>query len=153
MPFNTPNGTRGGRQPKSNAFYRWFQNRMVSKVRRKGAKMRGGELLVLTTVGAKTGQERATPVMWFPDGDSRLIVASAAGAARNPSWYYNLAAQPDRVTIEVAGEKQAVTAQQLDGEERARAWEQVTATSPGFLKYETKTDRQMPIIRLTPTHP
>jgi deazaflavin-dependent oxidoreductase (nitroreductase family) len=106
---------------------------------------------VLTTVGAKTGEERATPVVWFPDGDSRLIVASAAGAARNPSWYYNLAAHPDRVAIEVAGEKQAVTAEQLEGDDRADAWERITAASPGFRKYETKTDREMPVIRLTPT--
>jgi deazaflavin-dependent oxidoreductase (nitroreductase family) len=150
--FDTPNGTRGARQPKNNGFYRLFQNRMIKKVRSKGARMRGGELLVLTTMGAKTGQERANPVMWFPaEGDGRLIVASAAGAARNPSWYYNLAAHPDRVTIEVAGEKQTVTAQQLEGDERARAWAQITATSPGFLKYESKTDRQIPVIRLTPT--
>jgi deazaflavin-dependent oxidoreductase (nitroreductase family) len=151
--FDTPNGTRGGRQPRANAVYSWFQNRMIKKVRTKGAKMRGGELLVLNTVGRKTGQERAAPVMWFPDGDSRLIAASAAGATGNPSWYYNLAAHPDQISIEVAGQKQAVTAQQLEGEDRARAWEQITATSPGFLKYESKTDRVIPVIRLTPTSP
>lgn len=151
MSFDTPNGTRGGRQPKANAFYAWFQKRMVNKVRRKGAKMRGQDLLVLTTVGAKSGEERSTPVMWFPDqGESRLIVASAAGAARNPAWYYNIAAHPDRVWFEDAGDKRSVTAEQLEGDDRARAWKQITSTSPGFSKYETKTDREMPVIRLTP---
>lgn len=153
MSFDTPNGTRGGRQPRANAFYLWFQNRMVNRVRRKGMKMRGGELLVLNTVGAKTGEARANPVAWFPDeGQSRLIVASAAGAANNPAWYYNIAAHPDRVFIERAGEKQQVTAEQLEGEDRARAWKQITAAGPGFRKYETKTDREIPVIRLTPAH-
>jgi deazaflavin-dependent oxidoreductase (nitroreductase family) len=149
--FDTPNGTRGGRQPRANLFYRSFQRWMVNRVRRKQVKMRGGDLLVLTTIGRKTGEERANPVAWFPDeGDSRLIVASAAGATNNPAWYYNIAAHPDRIFIELAGTKQAVTAEQLEGEARDRAWKQITAAGPGFRKYETKTDRELPVIRLTP---
>jgi deazaflavin-dependent oxidoreductase (nitroreductase family) len=82
----------------------------------------GFNALVLTTIGRKNGVERQTPVGWFPgQDDSWLIVASAAGAARNPAWYHNLAAHPDQVWIETAGRKAAVTAEQLHGAERDEA--------------------------------
>src|SRR5690349_8238427 len=152
MSFDTTAGTRGGKLPKGGGLYGWFQKRMVGRIRRKGVKMRGQELLVLTTIGAKSGEARSTPVMFFPEDDgSRLIVASANGAARNPAWYHNIAAHPDRVRIEVAGEQQSVTATQLDGEDRARAWAAIKAASSGFAGYESKTDREIPVIRLTPT--
>src|SRR6266498_2498821 len=76
----------------------------------------GMNALVLTTIGRKSGVERQTPVGRFPGQDgSWLIVASAAGAAGHPAWYYNLAAHPDQVWIEMAGRKVAVTAEQLHG--------------------------------------
>jgi deazaflavin-dependent oxidoreductase (nitroreductase family) len=80
--------------------------------------------------------------------DSWLIVASAAGAARNPAWYYNLAAHPDRVWIELPGGRVAVTAEQLGGVERDQAWRQITAAVPRFAAYQQATDRELPIIRL-----
>jgi deazaflavin-dependent oxidoreductase (nitroreductase family) len=127
---------------------RWILNR----IRRKGkAPGLGFDALVLTTIGRKSGVERQTPVGWFPsEDDSRLIVASAAGAARNPAWYYNLAAHPDQVWIETPGGKVAVTAEQLHGAEREEAWRQITAAAPGFAKYQQATDRELPIIRLVP---
>ena len=77
--------------------------------------------LVLTTVGAKSGAPRHTPVAYFPDGpDSWLIVASAAGAAEKPDWYYNLRAHPDDVQIQLAGRSYAVCAEQLKGAARRR---------------------------------
>ncbi|MGH3392763.1 MAG: nitroreductase/quinone reductase family protein, partial [Actinomadura sp.] len=94
------------------------------RLRRKGGKFMGFNALVLTTIGRKSGLERTTPVGWFPGKDgSRLIVASAAGAAGNPAWYYNIAAHPDKVQIEVEGSKVAVVAEQLHGAERKEAWE------------------------------
>jgi deazaflavin-dependent oxidoreductase (nitroreductase family) len=77
-------------------------------------------------------------------------VASAAGAARNPAWYHNLAAHPDQVQIEVGGHKIAVTAEELHGAERDEAWRQITATAPRFAQYQQKTDRELPVIRLMP---
>lgn len=154
MSFDTPDGTRGARQPTSNAVYRWLQKRQMSKLRRKGGKVTGQQGLVLTTVGHKSGQQRSTPVMWFPGDDgSRLIVASAAGAARNPAWYRNIAAHPDQVTVELAGHTEPVEPVQLAGAERDRAWQKITAASPRFAKYQDKTDRQLPVIRLIPTTP
>ena len=117
MSFDTTAGTRGGRQPAG--FAARLSNKVIAgRVRKGGAKFLGFNALVLTTVGRKTGAERTTPVGWFPGPDgSWLIVASAAGAAGNPAWYYNLAAHPDQVQIEVEGRKVPVTAEQLHGTE------------------------------------
>jgi deazaflavin-dependent oxidoreductase (nitroreductase family) len=149
MGFDTIAGTRGARQP-SGPFFRWLNKVMARRLRRKGGgKMMGFNALVLTTIGARSGAERATPVGWFPGRDgSWLIVASAAGAVRNPAWYYNIAAHPDKVQIEVEGRTIPVTAEQLHGAERDEAWQQITSAAPRFAQYEHKTDRELPIIRL-----
>jgi len=150
MSFDTAAGTRGGRQPGGFAF-RLGNKVMAGRIRKGGAKFLGFNALVLTTVGRKTGAERVTPVGYFPGPDgSWLIVASAAGAQGNPAWYYNLAAHPDQVQIEVDGQKFAVTAEQLHGTDREQAWQQIVAAAPRFAGYQQKTDRQIPVIRLTP---
>jgi deazaflavin-dependent oxidoreductase (nitroreductase family) len=147
MAFDTPNGTRGSRQPGRNRFERWANQRMADRIRRKGLRGR----LVLVTVGKKSGLERMTPVQWFPGGgDAKLIVASAAGGPRNPAWYHNLAANPDRARIEFARRRIDVTAEQLHGAERDEAWRQITTRSRGFARYEKTTDREIPVIRLIP---
>jgi deazaflavin-dependent oxidoreductase (nitroreductase family) len=115
-----------------------------------GSKMGGRPLLYLTTVGAKSGQRRTAVVMPFPDGDDAwLIVASRGGTADHPSWFYNLVKHPDEVDIEVDGRKTAVTPRTLTGAERATAWERITRERPNFAGYEKKTDREIPVIRLT----
>jgi deazaflavin-dependent oxidoreductase (nitroreductase family) len=126
--------------------------RIISRIRRKGKMpVLGFDALVLTTIGRMSGLERQTPVGRFPGPDgSWLIVASANGAARNPAWYYNLAAHPDQVWIELPGRKTAVTAEQLHGVERDQAWQQITAAVPRFAAYQRDTDRELPVIRLVP---
>jgi deazaflavin-dependent oxidoreductase (nitroreductase family) len=148
--FDTSNGTRGARQPGGKVML-WMNKLMTKRVRRTG-RGPGFNALVLSTVGRKTGAARETPVGWFPGNDgSYLIVASAAGAPRNPAWYYNLAAHPDRVQIETGdGRKIPVTAHELHGPERDEAWRQIITTAPRFAGYQDKTDRQIPVIRLTP---
>ena len=123
MSFDTTNGTRGGRQPKG-AFLKWTNKVMSGRIARKGkAPGMGFDALVLVTVGAKSGEERRIPLGWFPGKDgSWLVVAAAAGAPKNPAWYYNLAAHPDRVSIEVPGGPIPVRAEQLHGAERDEAW-------------------------------
>lgn len=150
MAFDTPNGTRGARQPKANAFLRWGNQLTAQRIRKRGGRgVMGMNVLVLTTIGAKSGEERTTPVAWFPgDGGSWLISASAAGGAKNPAWYRNLAAHPDQVRIDVDGRSVDVHAEQLHGEDRTRAWEQIVAAAPRFASYETATDREIPVIRL-----
>ncbi len=151
MTFNTPNGTRGARQPKAGRLAKWMNNSMMKRIRRNGGKVMGMNALVLTTVGAKSGLVRSNPTAWFPGGDddSWLVVASAAGAPKNPAWYYNLAAHPDKVVIELAGQRIPVSAEQLHGPEREQAWRQIIEAVPRFAGYETKTDREIPVIRLT----
>jgi deazaflavin-dependent oxidoreductase (nitroreductase family) len=147
MGFDTRDGTRGARQPGGKVML-WLNKLMTKRVRRKGRAM-GFNALVLTTAGRKSGIQRETPVGWFPGNDgSWLIVASAAGAARNPAWYYNLAANPDKVKIDMDGHTIAVTAEELHGPERDEAWRQITTAVPRFAQYQQKTDRELPIIRL-----
>jgi deazaflavin-dependent oxidoreductase (nitroreductase family) len=123
---------------------------MFRQHRRKGTFM-GMDILFLNTVGKRTGQRRETAVSWFPDGDDAwLIVASAGGAAHNPAWYHNLAAHPDQVSIELPGRRTVkVTPEQLDGERREAAWKRITEVQPRYAKYQEKTDRKLPVIRLT----
>lgn len=151
MSFDTLAGTRGARQP-TGPVMRWLNKLMAKRIRRTGGgRFLGFNALVLRTVGRKSGLERETPVGWFPAAEgSWLIVASAAGAARNPAWYYNIAAHPDKVRIEIEGREIAVTAEQLHGAERAQAWEQITTAAPRFAQYQQKTDREIPVIRLVP---
>jgi deazaflavin-dependent oxidoreductase (nitroreductase family) len=102
MGFDTPAGTRGARQPRAGLMLRWVNKMAARRIRRTGKMMGlGFNALILTTVGAKSGAQRTNPVGWFPGNDgSWLIVASAAGAARNPAWYHNIAAHPGQVKIE-----------------------------------------------------
>lgn len=148
MTFDTQGGTRGARQPRAGAMMRFVNNMAAGRIRRSG-RMMGFNALILTTVGAKSGAERTNPVGWFPGADdSWLIVASANGAARNPAWYHNIAAHPDKVRIEVKGQAIPVTAEQLHGAERDQAWQQITTSAPRFGQYQAKTDRMIPVIRL-----
>ena len=150
MAFDTRAGTRGARQPRAGMMMRRINKTMSSRIRRTG-KMMGFNALILTTIGAKTGAERTTPVGWFPGPDGNwLIVASAAGAIGNPAWYYNIAANPDKVTIEVEGRSIPVIARQLHDAERDQAWQEITTASPRFGQYQKKTDRQIPVICLEP---
>lgn len=128
---------------------------MRQVLRKGGGKMLGGlDALVLTTLGRKSGEPRVSPVCWFPgENGSWLIVASANGAARNPAWYHNLAAHPGEARIAVSGRTVRVTAEQLHGEELARAWRGITDASARFARYQQKTDRELPVIRLTPLFP
>jgi deazaflavin-dependent oxidoreductase (nitroreductase family) len=146
MTFDGRNGTRGARQPQG-LLIKLANKMTMGRIRRNAS----GRLLVLTTIGRQSGQERQSPVRWFDDGDrgGRLIVASAGGAAKNPAWYYNLKAHPDRVWIEIGRERTAVTAEQLQGAEYDAAWQRITTEVPQFAAYETKTDRRIPVIRLT----
>ena len=117
-------------------------------------RVQGRPLLLLETVGARTGKRRQTTLGWFPDEDparrSWLIVASAAGSASHPAWYVNLARRPDDVAIVVGGERIAVRPESLHGAERERTWNRVVALAPGYGKYARDTDREIPIVRLVP---
>jgi deazaflavin-dependent oxidoreductase (nitroreductase family) len=145
-----PSGTRGARLP-PRALLRFLQPLMLRIHRRTGDRFRGGDLVYLTTVGARSGERRTTPVARFDDGAGGwVVVASFGGAARHPGWYHNIAAHPDQVWAEVSGTSHRVEVEQLSGEARERAWAEVTARAPSFLGYVENTDRELPVLRLTP---
>ncbi|WP_084496783.1 nitroreductase/quinone reductase family protein [Nocardia amamiensis] len=151
MAFEGKRGTHGRRNQSAGPVTRWLSKRMMNWHRRKGGKFQGMDVLVLTTKGAKTGQERQTALSWFPDGeDAWLIVASAAGARGNPAWFHNIAAHPDQVWAEFPGRTIRVVPAQLTGAARAAAWERITAAQPRYAKYQQATDRVLPVVRLVP---
>jgi deazaflavin-dependent oxidoreductase (nitroreductase family) len=125
------------------------KNVMIRIHRLTGDRFMGMDLLYLTTVGAKSGQKRQSPVSRFPDGDDAwLVVASNNGSARHPAWYHNLKAHPDQVWIEVAGSSTPVTVEELTGPRREDAWRRIVAAQPRFAGYQEKTDRVLPVVRL-----
>ncbi len=153
MALDTKPGTRGGSGPvPAGPVGRMIVKTMTAVHRRQGYAFQGMDLLILSTVGKKSGQVRKVPVAWFADGDEAwVIVASAAGSRDNPSWYYNIAAHPDQVEIELPGGRTLkVTPEQLEGDAREQVWDRITARLSRFADYEQKTDRQIPLIRLTP---
>lgn len=132
----------------------FFKDVMIKIHRRTGDRFMGMDLLYLTTVGAKSGQERQSPVARFADDDGAwLVVASNNGSSHHPSWYYNLLAHPDQVWIEVAGRSVRATVEQLEGPRRDAAWQRITASQPRFAGYEQKTTRVLPVIRLSAASP
>ncbi|GAA3292859.1 nitroreductase family deazaflavin-dependent oxidoreductase [Dactylosporangium vinaceum] len=127
-----------------------MKNLMIGIHKRTGDRFAGMDLLYLTTVGAKSGKERVSPVARFGDGDGAwLVVASNNGAERNPAWYHNLKAHPDQVWIEHGGSRRPATPRELTGAEREAALQRIVAAQPRFAGYLKKTSRALPVIRLT----
>jgi deazaflavin-dependent oxidoreductase (nitroreductase family) len=149
--FDGRPGTRGARQGGRRSVL-WINGFVARRLRNGGKKTPGFnfDMLLLTTIGRKSGLERTTPLGYVADGNGGwLIAASANGAADNPAWYYNLAAAPDKARIEVNGATVQVSAEQLHGAERDASWQKLTASIPRFGGYPGKTDREIPVIRLT----
>jgi deazaflavin-dependent oxidoreductase (nitroreductase family) len=107
----------------------------------------GRALLLLTTTGAKSGLRRTTPMMYIPEGDRLLVIASNIGAPNHPDWYRNLVAHPD-VTVEAGTETFDATAVVVEGAERQRLWAWIVEQYPFFAEHQTKTSRQIPVIAL-----
>ena len=150
MSFDSAAGTRGARVPRSSGpVSKWMGRRMHSQHRRKGYKFMGMDVMFLTTIGRKTGEPRETALSWFADGqDAWIIVASVGGGESNPAWYYNIATHPDQVSIELPQRRLRVTPEQLEGTRRQEAWKRIVQTQPRYAKYQEKTDRLLPVIRL-----
>ena len=115
---------------------------------RVGGPFAGAPMILIHHTGARSGTERVNPLVYFPDGDRFVVIASAGGAPKNPDWYHNLKAHP-RTTVEVGAETFAVDVQELTGDERSAVWQRVVAAMPGFGAYQEKTTRQIPVLALT----
>ena len=145
----TPAGSYGQKIPPFAVPLMKMLNTLMAWQARRGSRVAGLSLVVLTTTGAKSGQRRQTILGALPDGEGAwLIVASSGGSAANPAWYHNLAAHPDQAELKLAGQTHAVHASQLSGAERDAAWQKIVAAGPRYAGYATKTDRLIPIIRL-----
>ncbi|MDQ1744662.1 MAG: hypothetical protein QOE23_3001 [Pseudonocardiales bacterium] len=126
-------------------------NRRVIEQFRAGGPIEGmhrDRLLLLTTTGARTGRQHTTPMMFHPNGDRLLVIASNIGAPRHPDWYLNLAANP-RVAIEVGSERYDAVASTAEGAERDRLWSMLTQLYPFFAEHQAGTDREIPVVILT----
>jgi deazaflavin-dependent oxidoreductase (nitroreductase family) len=111
--------------------------------------MRGIPSVILESTGAKSGETRQAVVGYVPDGaDSWLIIASAGGAAHHPQWVYNLAKKPEATLDFGDGRRVAVRADSPTGPDLDQAWAKIEKTAPLYVRYRTKTDREIPVIRL-----
>jgi len=112
-----------------------------------GHDWRGSIVLLLTTTGRKSGEPRTMPLIYQPDGENYVIVASKGGWEHHPAWYLNLEADPD-VEVQVKGDRFKARARTAEGEERERLWKLMAATWPQYDDYQRKTDRQIPVVVL-----
>jgi deazaflavin-dependent oxidoreductase (nitroreductase family) len=116
---------------------------------KEGHDWRGTTVLLLTTTGHRSGKTRTTPLIYQQDGDDRyVVVASQGGAPDHPGWFKNLMADP-HAQLQVWADQFEATATVAEGEERERLWQLMAATWPAYDKYQTRTDREIPVVVLT----
>jgi deazaflavin-dependent oxidoreductase (nitroreductase family) len=131
--------------------YNSFNRDLVKDIRAHGKATSGPfvgrDVLVLSTVGARSGEPRETPLVYSRDDEHHVIVASKGGAPTHPSWYHNLQAHPI-VTVETGKEKFQARAKVIDGEDYERLYKQHADINPGFWDYRKKTSRKIPVIVL-----
>lgn len=148
----SPRGTRGRRI--TTFFFkllRPLEAGQISRYRKKTEPQKMGNvpLVLLTTIGAKTGQERTTVLGGFEEASGDwLIVGSKGGSISHPAWFINLAKNPDNVWLEVGRRKFKVTPELLKGDEYEKAYQRVVSESPGYAGYRKVTDRAIPVVRL-----
>ncbi len=116
-----------------------------------GAELKGKPVVLLTTVGAKTGKIRKTPLMRVEHDGEYAVVASLGGAPKHPVWYFNIKAHP-RVELQDGTQTGEYEAREVFGDEKALWWERAVAAWPDYADYQRKTDRQIPVFVLTPIH-
>ena len=124
--------------------------KLISEFRADGGMSMGNRpLLLLTTVGRRSGEERTSPMMYLEDGDRLLVIASNNGAAVDPLWYRNLLAEPS-VTVEVPGRRYQAVATPLTGADYDRQWAATKEKFPFFAEHEVRAgDRRIPVVALT----
>ncbi|MCE7081957.1 nitroreductase/quinone reductase family protein [Streptomyces sp. ST2-7A] len=133
-----------------------FNQEIIEEFRANGGKVggpfEGGDLLLMTTTGARSGREHTVPLGYVRYGKKLLVVASAAGAPRHPAWYHNLLAHP-MVRVEVGTESFGAIAVPAEGGERDRLFEEVLRVAPGYAEYRDHTTRVLPVVALERSEP
>ncbi|MBL1114201.1 nitroreductase family deazaflavin-dependent oxidoreductase [Streptomyces sp. 110] len=138
---------QGEYEPSPEKFVRDQVELIESSGGTEGTTMRGMPVVVLTTLGAKSGKIRKTPLMRVEHNGAYAVVASLGGSPKHPVWYYNIVADP-RVELRDGPLRQDMTAREVTGEEKARWWERAVEAYPDYADYQTKTDRQIPVFVL-----
>ena len=129
--------------PRTNVIvYRWSNGRF-------GGSMQDLPVLILHTVGRKSGKARQSPLLYIQDGEDYVVVGSRGGSDAPPAWWLNLQATPE-ATIEIKGTKRPVSARSATAEEKATYWPRLSAGYPFYDDYQARTTRDVPVIVLTP---
>lgn len=127
--------------------HRWAYERSGGRI---GAKLGSRPMLLLHTVGRKSGERRTSALLYARDGQDLIVVASRYGGPINPGWYHNLLAQPD-AEVRVGRQRLAVRAHVAEGAERERVWAIADEVNKGqYTVYQARTDRQIPVVVLEP---
>ena len=154
MGMTTKQKTEARKPGTPGTFSRWVQRTMNArtntKIRKGRAQLMGMDVLILKTVGRRSGEPRETPLAWFADGENAWLVVASGGGSHHPDWHANLMSHPDQAAVELPGSTATpVTPHTLAGPDRDDAWQRISATQPRYAKYQKKSDRQYPIVRLT----
>jgi F420H(2)-dependent quinone reductase len=130
-----------------------ISNANVAIYRRTGGRfgnaIKGAPVLLLDHVGRKTGAQRTAPVLYLPDGDDIVIVASRGGSDAMPAWWLNLEANPT-TTVQIGRERKRVTARRATSEEKAKLWPRLLEMYPDYGVYQSRTARDIPVVILSP---
>jgi len=121
----------------------------ASKGRVGGRFLRGAPVLLLTATGRRSGQPRTTPLLYLRDGERLVVVASKGGFSTHPTWYLNVEANPG-VSVELAGERREMRARRASDAEKAALWPRLVAMYRDFDDYQARTDRDIPVVILSP---
>ena len=120
------------------AVYRWSGGRYMNSIE-------GCPVCLVTMTGAKSGKQRTIPLMYVPDGEKVILVASQNGRPNNPAWHHNLIANPS-IEVEVGSEKRMLQARLATAEEKKDLWEVCFSCYPPFERYRRRTSRDIPIF-------
>ena len=123
------------------SFYRLSRGRI-------GGRLWNAPVLLLTTIGRKTGKKRTTPLLYLGDGERIIIVASNAGRDKEPSWWTNLRRDP-HAEVRIRGDKKKIIARKAAEEEKNDLWPLLTKMYPAYSDYQTRTKREIPVVILT----
>ena len=127
-----------------------FNDQVIAEFRANGGRVGGpfagrDNMVIITTTGAKSGRAITNPLVFLPDGDRIVLIASNGGADKHPAWYYNLLADPT-LTVEIPGETYTGKAELVAEPERTALYDRMVALIPGFGEYRANTDRQIPVF-------
>ena len=117
---------------------------------RVGKRLVDNDMLLLTTVGSRTGELHTVPLLYLRDSADVIIIASWGGRPSHPQWYSNLLANPS-VAIQIVEESTSVTARTASGEERSRLWPLIISAYDGYREYQSRTNREIPVVILSRT--